>query len=267
MDTHGRPPLVGIMPAAGRATRLELSLGSKEVQLIATGDPTGSQVPVGRLLLEQWQRAGCVRATIVLRPGKWDIIECFGDDAGISLPVSYVTMRDPWGPPFTISQAFAHTRDCAIITGFPDILLDPPDVAEQVIERLYIGDAEVVLATFICAADGSADCVDVDKSGRVVQLTPKELEPAWGADPRTWMMLAWKPSFTRFFESTLAKFRMQLSIESESAPQEWPMGSVLAAALQSGIAIDTVHFPHGRWHDIGTPQRLAEAADFFSLKR
>ena len=73
--------IVGIIPAAGKATRVSPLPCSKEIFPIGFSNMEDAQVirpkPVGQYLLEHFRRAGAKRAYIVLRKGKWDIPEYF----------------------------------------------------------------------------------------------------------------------------------------------------------------------------------------------
>ena len=60
--------IVGVIPAAGRATRLQPLSLSKEVQPI-------SGRPVMDYLLKRLQRGGCAELRVVTRPEKLDVIE------------------------------------------------------------------------------------------------------------------------------------------------------------------------------------------------
>ena len=35
---------------------------------------------------------------------------------------------------------------------------------------------------------------------------------------------------------------------------EWPVGTVIASAMQAGLAVDSVHFANGAFLDIGVPK-------------
>ena len=62
-----RPRLVGVVPAAGHATRLEPLAGSKETYRIA-GKPLMNH------LIDWLRRAACTDIRVVTRPDKTDVI-------------------------------------------------------------------------------------------------------------------------------------------------------------------------------------------------
>ncbi|MBA3477777.1 MAG: hypothetical protein H0T52_05150 [Lautropia sp.] len=43
---------------------------------------------------------------------------------------------------------------------------------------------------------------------------------------------------------------------------EWPVGAVIAAAIRSGLHVDSVFFDAGRFLDVGTPEGITAASRF-----
>lgn len=259
-------PIVGLIPAAGRATRLGDIPCSKELL------PVGFQAtpgvahplpkPVAQYLVEQMQRAGCAQAFFIVRRGKWDIADYFADGRRFGLDIGYLMMREPWGPPFTLSQAVPFVGDATVVVGFPDILIQPPDALAQMIARLHATAADVVIGTFPACAEDCCDSVHADASGRVVRLVPKEDDPDPGEHRATWLLAAWGPRFTRFLRDQVQRLAEIARGSVGSKEPEWPLGTVMAAAMRAGLAVDSVHFTHGAFLDIGIPYRLTEAARF-----
>ena len=261
-DSH---PIIGLIPAAGLAKRLSLHSGSKEMLPIQTGAPNASPRVVSEFLLEQMVGAGCQRAFFILRPGKFDIIEHFNNGANFGLPIGYLLMDAPYGPPFTISQAFPFIEGASVLTGFPDILMDPPDVCEQIVLKLRKSQADVVLATFPCGPEHGCDLAEVDSQGHIVKIVPKEYNPVWRDDSRTWLAAAWRYPFTTFFADIVQKLRTEVDSMPANSNPEWPLGIILVEALKAGMTLETVHFKKGRFLDIGTPERLAQASAFIAM--
>jgi glucose-1-phosphate thymidylyltransferase len=257
-------PIVGLIPAAGLAKRLGLRDCSKELQAIQKGSQNNLPRVVSEYLLEQMVQAGCQRIFFIIRPGKWDIAEYFSNGAGFGCSIGYLMMGAPYGPPFTLSQAVPFIDGASVLTGFPDILIDPPDACEQVVQHLYNSKADVVLATFPCSPGDGCDLAEVDAERHVVKIVPKEYNPVWREDSRTWLIAAWRHTFTVFFADIVNKLKAEaVSMPAGSNP-EWPLGIIMVKALEAGKNIEAVHFPQGRFLDIGTPERLAQSAKFMT---
>lgn len=262
--------IVGLIPAAGRATRLGNIPCSKELLPVGfqtgAGDGHPQPKPVSQYLVEQMKLAGCAQVFFIVRRGKWDIADYFGDGARFGLDIGYLMMCEPWGPPFTLSQAVPFVGDATVAVGFPDILIHPPDALAQAVARLHATGADVVVGTFPAPLEDSSDCVQTDASGRVVRLIPKEDNPE-GRDHRTtWILAAWGPRFTAFLRENVRQLaemaRARRASDKTGKEPEWPLGTVIAAAMQAGFAVGSVHFPHGAFLDIGAPERLVDAIRF-----
>lgn len=257
-------PIVGLIPAAGLAKRLGMAHGSKELLPIQAGSPNGLTRVVSDYLLEQMVHAGCQRVFFIIRPGKWDIVEHFSHGANFGCSIGYLMMDAPYGPPFTLSQAIPFIEDSWVLTGFPDILLDPPDVCAQVVHQLHNSNADIVLATFPSGPEDGCDLAEVDAEGHVFKIVPKEYNPVWRDDSRTWLIAAWQPSFTTLFADIVDKLRSKADAMPVGSNPEWPLGVILMEALKAHLIIDAVHFKDGRFLDIGTPERLAQATTFIT---
>lgn len=262
--------IVGLIPAAGRATRLGNIPCSKELLPVGfqtgAGDGHPQPKPVSQYLVEQMKLAGCAQVFFIVRRGKWDIADYFGDGARFGLDIGYLMMCEPWGPPFTLSQAVPFVGDATVAVGFPDILIHPPDALAQAVARLHATEADVVVGIFPAPAEDRCDFVQTDTSGRVVRLIPKENDPESG-DPRTtWILAAWGPRFTAFLRESVRQLaemaRARRASDKTGKEPEWPLGTVIAAAMQAGLAVDSVHFPHGAFLDVGAPHRLVDAVRF-----
>lgn len=265
-DDKHRPPIVGVIPAAGRATRIAPLPCSKELVPIGfhrePANMRGRPKVVSEYLLDKMRAAGARRVYFVVRPGKFDIAEYYGDGSRIGLNLAYLMMGDPYGPPFSVAQAAPFVTDALVLFGFPDILVKPDDGLTRLVARLQQTRADLVLGLFRATDDQSIDLVKRDADGRVRSLVTKEDAPPRAAGDLGYMLAAWGPAFTAFLiEETTALSREARSGAHGSSPN-WPMGVVMAAAIREGLRIDSVLFDDAHFLDIGTPAGLAAAASF-----
>jgi glucose-1-phosphate thymidylyltransferase len=250
--------VIGVLPAGGRATRISPLPCSKELLpagLCATEDGRGVRPKVvSHYLLENMNRAGVRKAYIVLREGKWDIPTYYNDGAGLlHMHLAYLMMRLPYGPPFTVDQAYAFVRHAIVAFGFPDILFEPRDVFVSLLERQVATGADVVLG--VCPnqpPNTPNDRLDIDPDGRVRRIAVKS--PTIDLQ-LTWVMAVWTPAFTEFLHTHLAA--VLGTGEFPDLKREMIMGDVLAAALENGLHVNTAQFPDARYLDLGTPEGLA----------
>ncbi|HVL56611.1 MAG TPA: hypothetical protein VM491_08895, partial [Burkholderiaceae bacterium] len=216
---------------------------------------------VSNYLLEKMRDAGASQAYVVLRSGKWDIPEYYGNGAALRLPLAYLMMGDPYGPPFSVAVAAPFVADADVLFGFPDILIQPHDVFSRLTARLHSTQADLVLGLFRGRLSDPLDVVTTDAGGRVNRLVTKEEKPPRAEGDVGYMTAAWSPVFTDFLCREVARLA-QIARRSEGPPPDWPMGAVFSAAIREGLHVDSVFLPDAKFLDIGTPAGLAEALDF-----
>jgi glucose-1-phosphate thymidylyltransferase len=263
------PPTIGLIPAAGQGTRISPLPMSKELF------PMGSRMVAGRAgprpkvvchyLLEKMQRAGVEQAFFVLRPGKWDIPNFLGDGADLGLHLAYLTVHVPFGVAFSLDQAYPFLRGATVVMGFPDMLFEPENAYQVLLDRLHGAGADVVLGLFPTDQPEKVGVVDFDESGVVRGIYEKS---GLTHLPYMWAIAAWRPSFSDFLHGFVGD--RQRSLIGDQIPQhmkelppyaETPIGDVIQSALESGLRVEAVPFPQGYYLDIGTPANLAKAIE------
>jgi glucose-1-phosphate thymidylyltransferase len=258
MTTQPRE-IVGLIPAAGRATRIAPLPCSKELFPVGFHSEDGGRSvrpkPVGQYLLEHYRRAGAHRVHIVIRKGKWDIPEYFGDGSSLGLSISYLIMNLPHGAPYTVDQASSFIAEATVVFGFPDILVEPADAFTRLLAHLEETNADAVLGLFPTNQPHLCDPIVFDSQGRIREIL---IKPAQSDLRHTWTIAAWTPRFTRFLHEHLAG--LERSAANSSTPRsEIYMGHVFNAALQSGLRVEGLHLPGAHFLDIGIPENLVQA--------
>src|SRR5262245_10421875 len=100
--------IIGLIPAAGQATRIAPLPCSKEIYPVGLRSEAGGVRPkvVCQDLLEKMARAGIHKVYVVLRTGKWDIPAYLGDGSAFHVNLAYLMMRLPFGPPYSLDPAY-----------------------------------------------------------------------------------------------------------------------------------------------------------------
>jgi dTDP-glucose pyrophosphorylase len=256
-------PVVGLMPAAGSGQRLAPSPCSKEIMPIGFRRDEHGDVRTqvaSHHLFQKFVRAGAARAYVILRDGKWDIPAYFGDGRFLGLDLAYVVVGETIGPPDTLDRAYQFVARDLVVFGFPDILFGPDDVFERLLVKLRDDRADVALGLYSVQDVGGMDMVDADDTGRVRAML---LKPAESALRSAWVCAAWTPAFTDFLHVFVTHERAKDPAERASyrkidAQGDLPMGAVIKAAVDEGLRVYGVQFPHHTFADIGVPDRLAE---------
>jgi glucose-1-phosphate thymidylyltransferase len=249
--------LVGIVPAAGRATRISPLPCSKEilpvgVRHVERGGRVVEQPKVAcHYLLERMHAAGAAHAYIVLGDGKWDIPAYFGDGAMLDMELAYLTIRSSPSTPDTVDRAFSFVNDRIVLFGFPDLLFTPENAFVRLLERQADTGAAVVLGLFRARAPETLDMVGTDAAGQVVEIL---IKPARTRLTDAWIIAVWTPEFTRFLHEYLPT--------APPSDRERFLGDVFQAALDAGLQLNSVNFPAGAYRDIGNPEELLSREQF-----
>lgn len=215
--------MVGIIPAAGHATRLGLGTGSKETIRVR------GQALIG-YLIERMQRGGATRLRVVTRPAKTDVI-----DLATSLGAEIIL-----GQPSTVGQSFAvgiaglQPSDI-VLFGFPDTIWSPIQ-GFAVLRSLVDAGESIAVGIFQSPCPERSDVAVLDAGGRLVGV---EVKPA-------------RPSSDLVYACLAARVAALESIAEHDEP-----GAFLAEAAR-GRSISTARL--GRVIDVGTPESLATAA-------
>jgi glucose-1-phosphate thymidylyltransferase len=131
---------IGLIPAAGIAKRLGSLAFSKELLPISfnLNKNEHNLKAVSVYLLEKFQQAGVKKVYTVIRKGKWDILDYYGDGSEIGIQLAYLIMTHPFGVPYTLDQAYPFVKTSKVFFGFPDILFEPENaftVADAALEQ------------------------------------------------------------------------------------------------------------------------------------
>jgi glucose-1-phosphate thymidylyltransferase len=246
------PPreLIGLFPAAGRATRLGAAPGSKEILPVGTTRTPEGERPrlVCENLLEAFIAAGCARVLVLRRAEKRDLEDVLGDGGRFGLRLEHVVVPPTRSVPETLDRAYERIRSADVALGFPDVLARPTHGLARAVVRRRTGGADVVLALFPTDRPHKCDMVDVDSEGNVRGI---EIKPASTALALTWLFATWGTRFTELLHGRAAT--------SPPAGRELAVSDLLLEAMERGLRVEAIVLPRGSHLDIGTPDDLERA--------
>ncbi len=251
--------IVGLIPAGGHATRLAPLPCSKELFPIGwQSDKSGEMKPkaVSSFLLDKYKAAGIRKAYFILRKGKWDIPQYYGDGEIVDMDIAYLIMNAPYGHPFTLDQAFPFTKSNFVAFGYPDILFAPEDAFASLIRKQSETQAAIVLGIFPLRPDQRWAIASFGDDGKIDIIAHKTPPPGI---PRLGFAIAfWTPEFSLFMHDFLMG---AIDKKNFVAPDgtEYTMNHVLQAAIDSGLNVQNVVFESGFVLDVGTPNDLFAA--------
>lgn len=247
---------VALIPAAGFGTRLPEHPLSKE--LLPFGPSGPGETPVIGHLLNCLQQAGIANVSIVLRQGKWDILDYLAGKQWDALNIACKITRGTSGVPQTVAHGLRDLRSQPVVFGFPDILFRPKNAITALIQRFDETSADVVLGLFPTDTPHKMDMARCDDSGKVlgIEIKPKQTELE-----HCWILAVWTSAFSEYLVDLVYNNPTRITTLAENSDDNH-LGQVFKLAIGDGLVIDSVSFPGGRSLDIGTPNDLELARDW-----
>ncbi|HVI78119.1 MAG TPA: sugar phosphate nucleotidyltransferase [Candidatus Acidoferrum sp.] len=171
----------GIIPAAGRGSRIQPLAFSKELLPVGSRVDDGRERPraVSEYLVERMILAGATRLAFVVSPGKADIMQYFGGRLG-NTAICYAVQQDPNGLCDALFTAlpFIAPED-EVLIGLPDTIWFPLDGFQQLPARRFS------FLLFHVQRPQLFDAVCCDAEGFVSEIQVKKPNPTsnwvWGA--------------------------------------------------------------------------------------
>ena len=218
--------LVGVLPAAGYAQRLQPLPCSKELLSIAGR-------PVIEYLVERVQAVDPDELRIVTRPEKEDVI-AYAEEADATVILGY---------PENINESIATglaglDPDDVVLTGFPDSLWEPLDGFRPLVDAVKEGH-EVALGLFEAPGLVGSDFLSFDEDGEITGFHIKPSEP-----PSDWM-----------WGCAAARVRALDGLTDV----EWP-SLHMAALVSRGVDLVGIRLSD-QYLDIGTRESLTRAPE------
>jgi glucose-1-phosphate thymidylyltransferase len=210
------------------------------------------------------QRAGVRKAFFILRKGKWDIPDYYGDGASFGMDLGYLIVRLPHGPAYTLDQAYTFARGARVAFGFPDIIFGPSNAFDQALERLTATRSQLVLGLYPIRDRRTKDAVEIDRKGRVRKMI---IDPLETDRKLTWVFGVWTTAFTEFLHEYLAIPRTTLQGPNATLPVELTVEHAIQAAICGKLKVQSVVFPGRSYLDIGTTEGLRRVLGCDGLAR
>jgi len=171
----------GIVPSAGVGSRIQPLAFSKELLPVGSRREGDDERPraVSEYLVDRMVFAGVTRVCFVVAPGKSDIVDYYGAEAG-GRPATYVVQPRPVGLCDAIFRALPLIRpEEQVVVGLPDTLWFPEHGLRQ------LGDGGLSFLCFPVADPQRYDAVISGEDGEVREIRVKHQDPGsswvWGA--------------------------------------------------------------------------------------
>ncbi|MBL8150289.1 MAG: sugar nucleotidyltransferase [Blastocatellia bacterium] len=248
---------IGIIPAAGHGTRLHPFRYPKELFPIGYVNGEGSsdlKLKVAcQYVLDCLIKAGIYQAHVIVSDHKFEVLRFLADGEEYGLSLSYLYQREIKGLPFAIDCAYNWTKDSLSALVLPDTILEPYDCVYKSLLFLEESQADVVLGVFPTEHPERLCPVHFDKKGNVYKLYDKD---ASQSIMNTWGIAVWTPNFAEFLHQHVKK-------SSPLIGKELVLAEVFNEAIVSGLKVNAIEIPKGKFWDIGTSSSLIKVRQAF----
>lgn len=256
LDSTG--DLVGVVPAAGKGSRLAPYPHSKELlpvgyQLIDTGMGLEKRPKViAQYLVEGMQGAGIRKLFFIVSAGKSDIMEYFGGGDAFGVRIAYLYQSRLGGMPYALDLVTPWLGpETTVVMGMPDTVIEPQDAFDRLLSAHRAWKADLTLGLFQTEQPQKFGMIGFDEDFRVTEHVdkPDRTHLKW-----LWGMACWGPRFTALMHATLTGERAD-SFDT----REVVLGDFFDLALAQGLDVRALPFPEGRYIDVGTYSDLKKA--------
>jgi glucose-1-phosphate thymidylyltransferase len=245
---------VGLIPAAGKATRLAPFRYPKELLPIGyERAPDGGLRPraVAEYGVDALRAAGIDHMFMVVAPWKLDIITYFGDGAQLGVSIGYLCQEEARGLPHAIDIARPWTSGRHVALVLPDTILRPADAMTRLRARYLDTGADLALAVFPTQEAWRLGPV-VLRGDSVERVLDKPRGPA---PANTWGAAIWGEKFAGLLHEGLdGTATTGTATTGTASPEagEPVLGHFFDLAVRRGLRAVAVEFPRGSFEDAGT---------------
>lgn len=243
--------LVGLLPAAGRGSRLGAIPSSKEIM------PLGFH-PVDDGESARWKpfttmeahlrahaQAGIRRTIIVLGRNKYDIMDYLGSGERYGLKLSYLFQEALRGMPFALDLARPWAASATTMFSMPDTLIEPTESFALLARHHEARQADVTLGLFPTDNPSKFGMVDIGADGRINRFVDK---PKQTRLTLMWGLAVWSPRFAGFMHEYLAHV--------PADAKETVLSDVFQAAVDAGLHVEPLRLDGASYSDVGTPEEF-----------
>jgi len=247
-SSFGRAEFVGVIPAAGTASRLNPSHYAKELLPVTyQGEGTDDvlPVPVITLSLGALREAAVCRCIVATSDRKPELMRYLGDGSEFGLQLSYVLQPMPSGLSSAIDLVYPWVRGCHVCLLLPDTIVRPTSAMSTLRFVMEMEQPDLVLGVFPTSVPERLGPVRFNHDCRVTEVLDK---PMVSDVYNTWAMAIWSTAFADLLHGAV----------SNASTGGKPLGEIFNLAVQVGMNVRAVWFASGSFIDIGTSEGIVQ---------
>ena len=190
---------VGIIPAAGKGTRLSSIVFPKELVVLPYKKTKEQKIHDMRVAcefcIECLSDANVNLAYVVISSDKLGIVNFLKDGNNLGLKLGYVYQAGSKGLPEAIDCVYPFIENKSVVLVFPDTIINPTVAISNMLQEFKSRDEDVVLGIFDTEYPSELCQVVYDKNYQVMELFDKDKIVRV---KNTWGTAAWRPRFNQF---------------------------------------------------------------------
>lgn len=260
MAMADREKIVGIIPAAGKGSRLYPFPCPKELFPIGYQDFEVNGLiqkrpkVISQYLIENIINAGAKRLFIILGEEKHDIMRYYGDGSRFDSNIAYLFQEKLHGMPLALNLATSWLYEATVLFGMPDTIIEPKNAFLELLNYHQQESSDLTLGLFTTENPSKFGMVDLDFNNNITNIIDK---PSRSSLKYMWGCACWSPTFTKLLNNFV-----------KSNPyngKEMLLGDVFFHAVKSKLIVKGLKFNSGQYIDIGTVDELDSALKKFHL--
>lgn len=232
---------IGILPMAGKAERLNLSFGSKELLPLSVGNEI---LAISEFSLRAMILAGVDEIIMVVSDKKQDVIDYYQKKYARQVKIKFIVYNSPSLPESCLrSLPFLNKNDICLF-GLPDTLFAPAESFVKIKEILFKKKSHICLGLFKAKDASLFDSVSFDDKNRVLAVAVKQNPPL-----SSWVWGIWGAK-----AGALKKLKKM--VDNQSGFREKLLGLSFDALAKRKDFLFTAVKLGNDYFDIGTPKNL-----------
>jgi glucose-1-phosphate thymidylyltransferase len=247
--------MIGVIPAAGIASRLRPSRYPKELlpvsYMLDENSGVAIPIPVISLSLAALKAAEVSNCVVVISDRKPDLFAYLGDGSEFGVNIAFVQQVIPNGLLAAVHSAYAWCHESYSCLVLPDTIVHPENALHSVTHLVMEEELDLVLGVFPTSMPEQLGPVRVGCDAEILEVQDK---PSITDLKNTWALAAWSPRFWKLLHE----------VAGSCGDTQPPLGAVFDLAAKNGLRCKAVRFDGGSFIDIGTTAGLARIKDLDS---
>ena len=237
--------LIGLIPAAGEASRLGLPFPKELYPTIKNN----RFIPVSNYVVDDLLLAGVKHLVFVINETKHQLIGYYGSGQRYNCHFSYVVQENVSvsqstspGLANALASAYHLIKGKIVLFGMPDTIMRPKNVFKLGLSMIE-AENDIVLCLFPTEYPENFGMVVTSNEGSVEKIIDKpkktDLKYMWGC-------IIWTPAFSDFLNT-------QVHTNNVS-----DFADILNQATKSSFSVKSICFPEGKFIDFGTYDQISQ---------